>query len=52
MGDVADMHLSGFLCHTCGTVLDGEETGHPRWCEECGRDEGIDESLIVEECDG
>jgi hypothetical protein len=34
MGDIAEMHLDGTLCETCGTFL-GETTGYPRYCRAC-----------------
>lgn len=35
MGDAAEMVLEGFLCQTCGDLIDGEEPGYPRSCEDC-----------------
>lgn len=35
MGDIAEMILHGFLCDKCGGVVDGEETGYPRPCDDC-----------------
>ena len=35
MGDVAEMILDGFLCQVCGCLIDGEELGYPRECEDC-----------------
>ena len=35
MGEIAEMVLEGILCKSCGGYIDGEETGHPRKCEEC-----------------
>lgn len=35
MGEIADMHLDGTLCEHCGTLVDGEASGYPLWCEDC-----------------
>lgn len=35
MGDVADMMINGLMCELCGVIVDGEEPGHPRQCEDC-----------------
>lgn len=35
MGEIAEMHLDGTLCETCGVFLDGETPGYPRCCEDC-----------------
>lgn len=35
MGEYADMHLEGDVCHDCGVFLPGESPGHPRWCRDC-----------------
>lgn len=41
MGDVADAMIEGFLCECCGTFIDGEEPGYPRYCSpQCARDRG------------
>jgi len=39
MGDHADDILSGFTCQYCGTVIDGEEPGYARICEDCDNEE-------------
>lgn len=38
MGEIADMHLDGTLCESCGTFI-GEPCGYPRYCEDCEDDE-------------
>ncbi|WP_037581447.1 BC1872 family protein [Sporolactobacillus terrae] len=38
MGEIAAMMLSGFYCEQCGCLIDGEETGYPRLCEDCARE--------------
>ncbi len=38
MGKQADMMLNGFLCASCGELLDGEEPGYPRKCNDCDPD--------------
>lgn len=35
MGEAADMVLEGLLCQSCTELIDGEETGFPRYCEDC-----------------
>lgn len=35
MGEIAKMMLDGVLCEQCGTLINGEETGYPRLCEDC-----------------
>jgi hypothetical protein len=43
MGSIADMMLEGDLCEACGSALDGEGYGIPRYCDdECARDRGFD----------
>lgn len=39
MGDIADAVLDGLFCESCGDLIDGEETGYPRNCEDCGGEE-------------
>ncbi|WP_197021177.1 hypothetical protein [Sporolactobacillus terrae] len=38
MGEYAEMMLEGVLCEQCGCLIDGEETGYPRLCEDCARE--------------
>jgi hypothetical protein len=33
--EIADMHLDGTLCETCGVFLNGPAPGHPRYCRSC-----------------
>lgn len=41
MGDIADMMLDGTLCEACGSYIDTEEPGHPRYCSpQCAADRG------------
>lgn len=35
MGDIAEGMIEGFFCQQCGCVIDGEEPGYPRFCEDC-----------------
>lgn len=35
MGDIADGIINGFWCQECGCLVDGEEPGYPRICEDC-----------------
>ncbi len=39
MGSVADGIIDGLFCETCATLIDGEESGYPRTCEECKNEE-------------
>lgn len=39
MGEIAEMILNGVLCDICGCLVDGEEVGYPRKCEDCEEDE-------------
>jgi hypothetical protein len=39
MGEIAEMILEGVICQYCGTLIDGEETGYPRTCNDCIADE-------------
>ncbi len=38
MGEAAEMVLDGLLCECCGMMIDGEELGYPRLCEDCEND--------------
>lgn len=35
MGEIADMMLEGDLCEGCGSFLEGEGDGVPRYCRDC-----------------
>lgn len=35
MGEAAEDVLEGLLCQCCGELIDGEEPGYPRYCEDC-----------------
>lgn len=35
MGNIAELILSGVLCETCGSFIDGNAPMHPRPCEDC-----------------
>jgi DNA-directed RNA polymerase subunit RPC12/RpoP len=39
MGEITDMILVGILCFECGTLVEPEEVGFPRRCEECEESE-------------
>lgn len=39
MGEIAEMMLDGTLCQVCGSVIDGDTPGYPRYCEDCAKDE-------------
>jgi hypothetical protein len=38
MGEIAEMMLNGFYCEQCGSLIDGEEPGYPRKCEDCEKE--------------
>lgn len=38
METYAEMILEGFLCQQCGTMIDQEEVGHARLCQDCELD--------------
>jgi hypothetical protein len=38
MGEIAEMVLEGVLCEQCGCLIDGDEPGYPRLCEDCERE--------------
>lgn len=41
MGDIADAMLDGTLCEGCGTYMEGESEGFPRYCSDaCEADRG------------
>lgn len=53
MGEMAEDMINGFYCEMCGSFLDGEEPGYPRYCSiECADDRGADHSLVVTDEDG
>lgn len=35
MGEIADEVLSGYRCDTCAQIIDDEEPGFPRNCDDC-----------------
>ncbi|WP_267890504.1 hypothetical protein [Paenibacillus bouchesdurhonensis] len=35
MGEAAEMVLDGLLCECCGLLIDGEDPGYPRKCDDC-----------------
>ena len=39
MGDYADDILFGRVCQSCGVWLHSADTGYPRSCHDCKRDE-------------
>ena len=39
MGEFSDLIIDGFLCETCGEMIDGKESGYPRQCDECKGEE-------------
>lgn len=52
MGEAAEMLLDGTLCGTCGSYMDGEGDGFPRYCSaECDphhEDESVKRALKAE----
>lgn len=41
MGEIAEMMLDGTLCQVCGSIIDGDTSGYPRYCEDCAKDEVV-----------
>jgi len=41
MGSFSDMIIDGFLCETCGEMIDGKESGYPRICDDCKENEEV-----------
>lgn len=41
MGEIAEMMLDGTLCQVCGSIIDGDTPGYPRYCEDCAKDEVV-----------
>ena len=39
MGDMAEAILEGLFCEECGCLIDGEEPGYPRSCDDCKEEE-------------
>ena len=35
MGEIAESIIEGILCESCGCLVDGSATGHPRKCADC-----------------
>ncbi len=45
MGEIAEMMLDGSLCEGCGSYIDDETLGYPRYCcEECAKGSGAMQS--------
>lgn len=35
MGDAAELILEGYICQQCSELIDGDDPGYPRSCEDC-----------------
>lgn len=35
MGETTEMIINGLICQYCTCLIDGEEPGYPRTCEDC-----------------
>lgn len=35
MGEVAEAIVNGYLCESCGSIVDGDAPGYPRTCTDC-----------------
>jgi hypothetical protein len=47
MGEYADMIIEGLLCQGCHELIDGGESGHPRYCsDKCAEEDGAEGSDI------
>lgn len=41
MGEIAESMLDGTVCEACGTYIEGDAPGHPRYCSDaCAKDRG------------
>lgn len=38
MGDAAEDIIDGLLCQSCGCLVDGDDPGYPRNCDDCEDD--------------
>jgi hypothetical protein len=48
MGEIADMMLDGTLCEACGSYIEGNGEGFPRYCsDQCARDRGADQLTMT-----
>jgi len=45
MGEIAEIHLDGTLCESCGAYL-GISEGYPVRCAECGKDKSWTGAVI------
>ena len=48
MGEIAEMMLDGTLCQVCGSIIDGDTPGYPRYCEDCAKDEVVSDIEEIE----
>lgn len=48
MGEIAEMMLDGTLCQICGSVIDGDTPGYPRFCLDCAKDEVVSDIEEIE----
>lgn len=48
MGEIAEMMLDGTLCQVCGSVIDGDTPGYPRYCIDCAKDEVVSDIEEIE----
>jgi hypothetical protein len=35
MGETADLILEGYICQHCRELIDGDDPGYPRSCQDC-----------------
>ena len=50
MSEIADSMINGEMCEMCGSWLDGDSPGFPRYCStECADDRGASHELVVED---
>lgn len=48
MGEISEMMLDGTLCQVCGSVIDGDTPGYPRYCLDCAKDEVVSDIEEIE----
>ena len=48
MGEIAEMMLDGTLCQVCGSVIDGDTPGYPRYCIDCAKGQVVSDIEEIE----
>lgn len=50
MGEVAEMFIEGFYCNECSCIVDGEQPGYSRICEDCSKVQNEKEAFHQLKC--